>query len=312
MGPRFEVGMKRRERPGFTLIELLVVIAIIAILIALLLPAVQRVRESANRTDCMNKLRQVGIALHSYHDQESHFPPGLMHFWPPSPPPYGAPLTYQQKPFFSWMTHILPYIEQNAIYNQINFNVNNPWDPWQHPVCEQPMLIYHCTSDSRGDFVVQYGTDLVALTGFLGINGTDQLAYNGVLYINSKVTVKMITDGTSNTLMVGERPPSDGMVYGWWMAGSGDEPRFGATDVVLGTNENLTPGGAVRDVYREGSTNDPTDQHRWHYWSSHPFGSNFLFADGSVHFIGYDIGQPTLNALGTRNGDETLNLPAGF
>ena len=300
--------MKRHGRLGFTLIELLVVIAIIAILIALLLPAVQKVRESANRTDCVNKMKQIGIALHNYYDQEPHFPAGVM--TQAGGNSYGAPPVYDNKAYFSWMCRILPYMEQNDVYDQINFNA---WPWWQHPWNEQPMLMYHCTSDSRGLFVAQYGADPVALTGFMGINGTDQLAYNGVLYVNSKVTFKMITDGTSNTLMVGERPPSDDFVYGWWMAGSGDSPYFGATDVVLGTNENKTPGGApTRDVYRDGTTNDPTNQHRWHYWSLHAGGTNFLFADGSVHAIGYDIGQPILNALGTRNGDETLNLPAGF
>jgi prepilin-type processing-associated H-X9-DG protein len=160
--------------------------------------------------------------------------------------------------------------------------------------------------------VINYGGDLVALTEYLGNSGTDQLAQDGVLYPNSRVSFKMITDGASNTLLVGERPPSVDDVYGWWFAGSGCAPmNFGATDVVLGTNE-LTNGPSLspRDVFRPGSINDPANAHRFHYWSQHDGGSNFLFTDGSVHFLTYDIGQPIFNALGTRAGGE--NIPTIF
>ncbi len=300
--------MKRFSRSAFTLIELLVVIAIIAILIALLVPAVQKVRESANRTDCINKLKQIGLALHTYHDAEKRFPPAhsltsYTHYNVPPPP--------DQKQYFAWMARILPYLEQTALYSQINWN-GHPW--WQHPVNETYLPIYHCTTDHRTSFVAKYGADLVALAGYMGISGTDQLAFDGILHVNGKVTFKRITDGTSNTLLVGERPPSDDLVYGWWFAGSGDFPYFGATDVVLGVNEIKNPGGspASRDNYRGGATVDPSNEHRWHFWSLHPHGSNFLFADGAVRFLSYDIGQPTLNGLATYAGEEKLQFPPGW
>lgn len=153
----------------------------------------------------------------------------------------------------------------------------------------------------------------VALTGYLGVSGTHQLAYDGMLYVNSKVSFKKVLDGTSNTLLAGERPPSADLVWGWRFAGSGQYPYFGATDVTLGVNEIKNPASplaaAATDIFRLGSTIDLANEHCWHFWSLHPHGSNFLFVDGAVRFIRYDIGQPTLNALATRAGGETLALP---
>ena len=305
----------RNCRRAFTLIELLVVIGIIAILMAILMPAVQKVRDTSNNLQCKNKLKQMGVALHSYVNEHKVFPPALVvngsdqfkyavqTTFPVSPPP-------DQKVYFGWMTRILPYIEQKALYDQINFAA---WPWWQHPLNETMMPIFWCDSDPRPGMVINYGGDLVALTEYMGVNGTDQLAMNGILYPNSRVSFKMITDGASNTLLVGERPPSVDDVYGWWFAGSGAAPmNLGATDVVLGTNELTAAdtGTGGRDFFRGGSINDPANTHRFHYWSQHDNGSNFLFADGSVHFLTYDIGETTFNALGTRSGGE--NIPANF
>jgi prepilin-type N-terminal cleavage/methylation domain-containing protein/prepilin-type processing-associated H-X9-DG protein len=291
-------------RRGFTLIELLVVIAIIAILIAFLIPAVQRVRESSNRLDCTVKLKNIGLALHNYAGEYGAFPPahvqtGGTSFPRPEPP--------DDKQYFSWMCRILPYVEQGDLYNQVNWTA---WAWWQHPINETELAIYKCTSDYRPSYVAAFGSDEVALTAYMGVSGTDQFAFDGMLYINSRVTWKMITDGSSNTLLVGERPPSTDLVYGWWFAGAGQSPPYyGATDVVLGTNELTNPGGgSARDVYRDGQIDDPGNVNRWHFWSLHHGGSNFLFADGSVHFLSYDVGQPTFQALGTRNGEEAVKI----
>jgi prepilin-type N-terminal cleavage/methylation domain-containing protein/prepilin-type processing-associated H-X9-DG protein len=334
----------RMNRRGFTLVELLVVIAIIAILIALLLPAVQKVRESANALQCKNKLKQMGVALHGYAAEHKIFPPALVIV--PNPPP-GPPVqnpdgTFTQPPkdwtqllqpppdkywYFSWETRILPWVEQKDLYDKVKWQ---SWAWWQHPLNETSLGIYWCNSDPRPDMVINYFDtsiatatdgngkllnptytgDLVALSEYLGINGTDQLAFNGILYPNSRVSFRMISDGTSNTLLVGERPPSVDDVYGWWFAGSGQPPMsFGATDVVLGTNELIAADSSTnRDVFRPGSINDPANTHRWHFWSQHNGGSNFLFADGSVHFLAYDIGQDTFNSLGTRNGGEIISV----
>jgi prepilin-type N-terminal cleavage/methylation domain-containing protein/prepilin-type processing-associated H-X9-DG protein len=310
------------RRAAFSLIELLVVIAIIAILIALLMPAVQKVRESSTTLQCKNKLKQMGIALHAYVHDKKAFPPGLVvnpqtNSWcvttgktlPPMP---------DKREYFGWMARILPYLEQKPLYDQIKWD---QWPWWQHPLNETSLPIYWCNADPRPDMVINtmdpdmagtsnYKGDLVALTEYMGVSGIDQLAFNGILYVNSRVTFRMISDGASNTLLVGERPPSVDDVYGWWFAGAGAPPMsIGATDVVLGTNELVNADtSSERDVFRDGSINDPANAHRFHYWSQHRGGSNFLFADGSVHFLAYDVGQTTFNALGTRNGDEILKL----
>jgi prepilin-type processing-associated H-X9-DG protein len=99
-------------------------------------------------------------------------------------------------------------------------------------------------------------------------------------------------------------------VYGWWFAGAGQDPMsIGATDVVLGTNELIAADSSQdRDVFRDATINDPANAHRWHFWSQHRGGSNFLFADGSVHFLQYDIGQSIFNSLGTRADGEIINM----
>ena len=305
-------GNMSTRRPAFTLVELLVVIAIIAILIALLIPAVQKVRESANRTECVNKLKQIGIALHQYAERERVFPPAhSQRDWLVK----NCPTPVDTKEYFSWMTRILPYVEQEALYHQVK------WDQWpwyQHPLNERVLAIYRCNSDLRADsYMANYGgKDLVALTGYLGVSGTNQLAYDGMLYVNSKVSFKKILDGTSNTLLVGERPPSSDLVWGWWFAGSGQYPYFGATDVVLGVNEITNPRSSPVPPPSTSSASArpsiPGNEHRWHFWSLHPHGSNFLFGDGAVRFLNYGIGQPTLNALATRAGGETPALPPAW
>jgi prepilin-type processing-associated H-X9-DG protein len=165
------------------------------------------------------------------------------------------------------------------------------------------MKLFICPSDSRSQLVINYGGNLVALTAYLGVSGIDQFGYEGTLYVNSTVSFAGIRDGTSNTVVVGERPPSYDTVYGWWFAGSGDFPYFGATDVVLGTNERRVFGGPA-ETYRPGSLNDIPDEHRWHYWALHPSGANFLFADGSTRNIPYAASLNVLTALGTRKGGE--------
>jgi prepilin-type N-terminal cleavage/methylation domain-containing protein/prepilin-type processing-associated H-X9-DG protein len=297
--------MSRSQRPrhAFTLIEVLVVIAIIGILVALLVPAVQKVREAAARTQCQNNLKQLGLGLHGYHDMTKSFPPALV----TTSTSYNVQAAPDPLIWFSWLARTLPYLEQNALYDRIDWTVS-PW--WQHPINETEFQLHFCPSDPRSSLVALFqGTDLVALWDYLAVSGTDQLAYDGILYVNSRVKISAITDGTSNTFLVGERPPSSDLVYGWWFAGSGDAPFFGATDVCLGVNELLNLNPATRDVLRDGDINDPSDQHRWHFWSLHPGGTHFLMADGSVRFVFYDVGQAVVNAAATRAQGEVLDLP---
>lgn len=288
------------RRSGFTLIELLVVISIIALLLAILLPAVFQVRQSVSRTQCQNNLKNIGLGLTMYHNSNRAFPPAHVTNNSACPVPRPDNLTY-----FSWMCRILPYIDQDNVYKQIDFNA---WPWWQHPINETIMPLYKCPWDIRQDYVANYGgANLVALSGYMGVSGTDQFAFDGVLHVNAKVALRDITDGGSNTIVVGERPPSEDLVYGWWMAGSGDSPFYGATDVVLGVTEKRTATGPA-EMFRDGTIVDPPNEHRWHFWSLHRGGSNFTFADGSVRFIAYGSAN-IMPALATYKGGEMPTIP---
>jgi prepilin-type N-terminal cleavage/methylation domain-containing protein len=292
----------RISRKGFSLIELLVVMLIVSILAALLVTAVQGVRAAATKITCVNNLRQIGVALHHYHDITKTLPPAHVG----GQDLYGRPPCPDSKFYFSWMTRILPHLEQKILYMQVNWNAS-PF--WQHPLNETVLPIFHCPADHRADFVASYGSDRVALTEYLAVNGTDQLAFNGLIFVNSQIRLVNIPDGASNTFMVGERPPSADLAYGWWFAGSGDLPAFGATDVCLGTNE-IDVTTMARDIYRPGEVIDPGNVHRWHFWSLHRGGgSHFLLGDGTVRFVSYGVGQAVMNAMATRDGGEELNLP---
>ncbi len=293
-----------QKRTGFTLIELLVVIAIIAVLIALLLPAVQKVRAAAIRIECVNQLRQMGTALHEYHEVNKHLPPAHN----VDRDVYNCPQPFDDKWFFSWMTRILPYIEQQALYNQVDFSAH-PW--WQHPINETPVKLFVCPMDERGELIALYkDNDLVALTDYLAVSGTNELAFDGVIHVNSRYALHKIPDGASNTLLIGERPPSKDLVYGWWFAGAGPHPNFGTADVCLGVNEIKdveNPG--VKDHFRIGYLDDPPNEHMYHFWSLHAEGANFLYADNHCSFIPYTVDQSILNATATRNGKELEIYP---
>ena len=319
-----------RPRPAFTLVELLVVIAIIGILVALLLPAVQAAREAGRRVQCQSKMRQQALATHSFHDTYKRFP--AAHQVAPSTycgsyhcplPPGGVTSTGtpREGSFWSWQTRIAPFIEMNNIYDEFDLTA---WPWWQQfPgggedlngfVC--PLFV--CPSDVRGGIQTNFGTHLVALTSYLGVSGTNQFkeanGQDGMLYVNSAVRMAFVRDGTSNTLLIGERPPSNSRVYGWQWAGAGDSPHFGATDVVLGVHERALTPTAAPDYFRKGTVVDPMDIHRYHFWSLHPGGANWAFADGSTRFLAYEaaaaqdpsgIRVSVIEAMSTVMGGET-------
>ncbi len=221
--------------------------------------------------------------------------------------------------------------ENQGVYNGFDKRgVPAAWPWWQKPngvnlhgtLC--PTFV--CPSDFRGGSKWTDGIDESALTSYLGVSGRNQFqeasGQDGILYVNSGVKMGHITDGTSNTFMVGERPPSSRLEYGWQWAGSGDSPYFGASDVVLGVHERPGLPTADPDFFRPGAVQDPTDAHRYHFWSLHPGGSNWAIADGSVRFISYSSGGPqavgttttpakptVVEAMSTRSGGEIFELP---
>jgi prepilin-type N-terminal cleavage/methylation domain-containing protein/prepilin-type processing-associated H-X9-DG protein len=332
-------GLRKTTRTGraaFTLIELLVVIAIIAVLIGLLLPAVQKVRAAAARAQCLNNLKQIGIALHAYHGSYSRFPSGMQvpQYWYTSHDRETPPRGYTANGYdtvegavYSWAYRIAPYMELDNVFNAFDpsqppFFQYLPGSPQtgENTVNAVPAKVMKCPADPRGQLICLDAANdgsnkQVSLTDYLGVEGRNQYkeseGQDGILYVNSAVTISGITDGTSNTLMVGERPPSDNLLYGWMWAGVGDMPKFGAADVVLGVREKVgnlpnpgqdQSGSAIQlgtDFYRLGQLNDPQNIHRNHYWSLHINGANWLFADGSVRFITYAAGT---DVVGTYNG----------
>jgi prepilin-type processing-associated H-X9-DG protein len=228
----------------------------------------------------------------------------------------------------------LPQLEQDSIYSRIDWNA---WPWFQGTPGEYlnavPLKIVQCPADPRAsqlwmsdpaDGTATFapspsspgGTSnryAAALTSYLAVNGTNQLRYDGILHVNGRVRQTDITDGTSNSVMVGERPSSPDLLWGWWFAGIGEWPWFGAPDIVLGVEEidvNYPPQTeyTAHEFYRPGDLKDPNYFHRWHHWSTHDGGSNWLMGDGSVRFITYAAGKSILPSMATRSGGEVVPI----
>jgi len=296
---------RQTRRSGFTLIELLVVIAIIAILIGLLLPAVQKVREAAARMKCANNLKQIGIACHSYHDARGFLPRSAMEF---------VNNDNGTNYFGSWLYILLPYIEQQQNFSPLTsagypnlrgMDTTNSW--------KTAMKVYTCPSDARSaSFIAPTSAtgspNTYGLTSYVGVEGTDTAFYgtrNGLILSSDPGGATLscrltdIIDGTSNTLMVGERPPSADLGWGWWFT----EP----VDTHLGVANTLfvfggCPGGPQR--LQPGKFTNNCDFH--HFWSGHIGGAQFALGDGSVRFISYSASAVTVQ-MGTRAGGEVVD-----
>jgi prepilin-type N-terminal cleavage/methylation domain-containing protein/prepilin-type processing-associated H-X9-DG protein len=308
-------------RLGFTLIELLVVIAIIAGLIALLVPAVQKVRAAAARTQCLNNLKQIGLALHGYHDAKKVFPPG---YQATGPFVDGATDT---APGWGWGGFILPYLEQGPLHGQLNFS-----QPVQKSPAIQTMLaVYLCPSDVAppSAFFVPDGFGnpmcLAAPSSYAGCVGGDESdtfgpSGLGILYRNSRTRMTDITDGTSNTILIGERAWANANGI-WAGAINNGVIKRGALNPCPGGGAAWYPAATLVLAHSHfNNTTTDTDGGLDDFSSLHAGGSNFLFADGTVRFLrsvpsdlpggGYTPDSLIFQALGTRNGGESV--PSDF
>lgn len=283
---------KTRFRTGFTLVELLVVIAIIGILISLLLPAVQMAREAARRSSCSNNLKQIGLALHNYHDTNNAFPAGSL----PS--------------FVGGFVAILPFMEQNNRYQLYNFSL--PYtDPVNRAVLDQRIELYLCPSmpimrpvplvaaneiGGPGSYLLNEGTG-----SYMAVNnGLAPIVWPAYGYSNAFTNFSSFSDGTSNTFAAGETT-YDMFDYVWPSSTPtvGGQLRFGTARWGVGY-----------PAVSMGTTGRPFNLHsvagNGGFQSMHPDGANFLLVDGSVRFISDSINTQTYQALGSRNGREVL------
>lgn len=297
------VGIDRR---GFTLVEMLVVIAIIALLMGLAIPAVQMAREASRRMQCGNRMRQMALANLNFESQRSRFPAGIVD--PGSP----------QYPSSTWLRHLLPFVEQGNLWDRSQLDhLRDPSPFLSHLGMRTVVPLFTCPSDpSAGEVYFTHYNYAVTHTNFLGVNGTTYLAQDGIFYLNSKTRSAEIKDGLSNTLLIGERPPSPDYWYGWWYAGSG-QAFSGSPDMLLGVAEiNSTP-PAGTTTFLEACPPGPFrylkgEQQQCdtlHFWSHHPVGANFSMADGTIHVQSYDIDPAVMIALSTRASAEVVSQP---
>jgi len=305
---------------------------------ALLLPAIHSVRERGRAAQCQNNLRQIGLGLLQFEETFGRFPPAMLQ-QQSIVPDYRQPRPYDDDKGWqiSWMARILPYVGQDSLYAFANFQQGYyPWPngerlPNGEYINGQVVSLFQCPSYPKdtGPFRALMNADYpeiaLAHTDYLGVNGTDQFGggsfqtkHLGILHVNSRVKVRDIVDGTSKTFMVGERPRSNDGWAGWWFAGCGLFPWFGAADVVSGTEERMANSNCVceptneKSFFHEGKfvfefDGFCYDKNAWHFWSAHSGGAHFLFADGHVEFVSYSIDRDLFRARGTFAGGETAN-----
>jgi prepilin-type N-terminal cleavage/methylation domain-containing protein/prepilin-type processing-associated H-X9-DG protein len=302
IGPSRSEGSPCPRRGAFTLLELLVVLAILALLVALTLAAIQRARGAAARMACQNNLRQLALGVHGYADAHQQFPAGC------DKRPGSLPQGGGRVPV-SWLTVILPFVEQEALWRDVleAFRNDPSGESSEHARIQAvPIALFRCPSDSR-TIGWEFPNEPWGLTSYLGVAGTDVPYDDGLFHRDVNYRFSDVTDGTSNTLMLGERPAGPlgrrGGWYGRWGGTAFDQIRGAAY-------AGRPPTYAVNcraplNEFRAGSIDDPCDV--VHYWSLHPGGGNFAFADGSVRFIPYSAAG-ILPELATRAGGEVVSL----
>ncbi len=296
-----------KQRRGFTLIELLVVIAIIAILVALLLPAVQQAREAARRSSCKNNLKQIGVALHNYHDVHNCFPSAFARSEPTSS------TAGRGVSGWGWGVMLMPYIEQGGLYDAVRPNT----DPFPlslvagepgaavRTLLQTPIATYRCPSDVGAPINNQrasFGTSNYAgVWGDHVDGGTHSSAGNGCMFYNGRVNFRDILDGTTNVIVVGERGfvnraplmPWRGAIYA------------GVANYDNESNGNAGWASVMRAVWDNNALRiNGTDL--WAFSSLHKGGAQFVMGDGSVRFLSENLNGMTYRVLAQRASGQVV------
>lgn len=308
------INERHRRMRGFTMIELLVAIAIIAILISLLLPAVQQAREAARRTSCRNNLKQLMLAIHNYESSYKVFPPGYLHKFDPS----GSAANHMG---FAWGSMILPQLEQAALYDEFDFNVPG-FDPANLSAREKSVATFLCPTDrySAGGYVVRdensdppeqyaagsYAANWGPATSTMNLDDTPMQS-RGVFYRNSRTKFRDITDGSSNTLALGER--TNGPIPTSQPTPGGHSVFETAWCCAARELTDLGDDHGHMVLFETQFRPNQIDGDDKGISAPHEGISMFGICDGSVRAISENIDANLYNSLGTRAGGELQFLP---